>query len=163
MRERIPSPQLSPVIAVSGATECVIGNQLRTTAREVAYPTRNPWFSGDVAGIRGEVISLINASERAAKASACYSSGGLFSLPSETHTPELTPICSTAFKAQIPPFGARQFPVEREGSSHFTLKTEGSAIVLQMLRPLEASVKVYTVDSTIKFGSEVPKSTRNQP
>jgi hypothetical protein len=39
----------------------------------------------------------------------------------------------------------------RDGNSHFSLKTEGNAIVLQMLRPLATGVKIYTVDSTIKF------------
>jgi len=44
--------------------------------------------------------------------------------------------------------------VEHEGNSHFSMKTEGDAIVLQMLRPLETGVKIYSVDSTIKFGGE---------
>jgi hypothetical protein len=156
VRERISSPQLSPAIAVGGKTECVADNHLRTTIREVAYPTRNPWFAGDVQDIRSDLISLINTSEQAAKASLCYSAGGLFSVPRETGpNPELAPICSTAFAVQIPPFGSRQFPVQREGSTYFSLKTEGNAIVLQMLRPVEPSVKLYMVDSTIKFGSEV--------
>jgi hypothetical protein len=157
VREWVPSPGLSPVVAVSGATECVIGNQLRTAGREVVYPMQNPWFSGDVTELRGGLLSLINTSEHAVKASACYSSGGLFSTP--TGTPavaELTPICTTSVEVQIPPFGAREFPVARDGSSHFSLKTQGSAVVLEMLRPLAASVKMYTVDSTIQFGSEVP-------
>jgi hypothetical protein len=162
VRERVPSPRFSSAVAVAGTTECVIADQLRTTPREVAYPTRNPWFSGDVAQMRSDVISMINTSEHAAKASLCYSAGGLYSVPNETHpSPELTPICSTAFAVQIPPFGTREFPVERDGSSHFSLKTEGNAIVLQMLRPLEASVKMYTVDSTVKFGGEVSDGTRN--
>ena len=158
VRERVPAPQLPPVIAIGGTTECVEGNELRTAARAVAYPTRNPWFSGDVAEIRGDVISLINTSERAAKASACYSSGGLYAVPAEARrAPELTPICNTAFEVQIPPFGARLFPVAREGNTHFSLKTKGEAIVLQMLRPAGTSVKVFTVDSSIKFGDEAPK------
>jgi hypothetical protein len=48
--------------------------------------------------------------------------------------------------------------VARDGSSHFSLKTQGAAIVLEMLRPLEPTVKMYQVDSTIQFGSEVPGS-----
>jgi hypothetical protein len=44
--------------------------------------------------------------------------------------------------------------VEHEGNSHFSMKTQGDAIVLQMLRPLETGVKIYSVDSTIKFGGE---------
>jgi hypothetical protein len=157
VRERVPSPGLSPVVAVSGATECVIGDQLRSAGREVVYPTESPWFSGDVTGLPGGLLSLINTSEHAAKASACYSSGGLFSAPTGTRSAaELMPICTTAFEVQIPPFGAREFPVARDGSSHFSLKTQGAAIVLEMLRPLEGSVKMYKVDSTIQFGSEVP-------
>ena len=158
VRERVPSPRLSPVVAISGATECVIGDQLRTVGRAVVYPTRNPWFSGDVTDLGGGLLSLINTSEQAVKASACYSSGGLFSTPTGPHaSAELMPICNTAFEVQIPPFGAREFPVARDGSSHFSLKTQGAAIVLEMLRPLEASVRMYRVDSTIQFGSEVPK------
>jgi hypothetical protein len=157
VRERVPGPSLAPVAAISGATECVTGNQLRSVGREVVYPTRNPWFDGDVTELSGGLVSLINTSEQAAKATVCYSAGGLFSTPGSTPArPELTPICSNAFEVRIPPFGAREFPVEREGSSHFSVKTQGDAIVLEMLRPLGASVKLYTVDSSIQFGSEVP-------
>jgi hypothetical protein len=158
VRERVPSPRLSPVVAISGATECVVGDQLRSVGREVVYPTGNPWFSGDVTGLRGGLLSLINTSEHAVRASACYSSGGLYSAPTGGRAAaELMPICTTAFEVQIPPFGAREFPVARDGSSHFSLKTQGAAIVLEMLRPIELSVKMYTVDSTIQFGAEVPK------
>lgn len=155
IRERIPSPQLSSVIAVSGQAECAVENQLRSTPREIAYPTRNPWFTGDIEEMHGNLISLVNTSEFAAKASLCYSAGNLYSLPSDAHaTAALTPICSASFEVQIPPFASRQFPVEREGDSHFSMKTQGEAIVLQMLRPLETGVKIYSVDSTIKFGGE---------
>lgn len=147
VREQVPSPRLWPVVAVSGTSECAIDNQLRTTAREVAYPTRNPWFSDDVSEISSSVISVVNTSERAAKVSLCYSAGNLYSVPGKT----LAPICSQFSEVQIPPFGARQFPVARDGSSHFSLKTDGNAIVLQMLHPLAAGIKIYTVDSSIKF------------
>ena len=157
VRERVPSPSLSPVVAVSGATECVVGDQLRTAGREVVYPTESPWFSGDVTDLPGGLLSLINTSEHAAKASACYSSGGLYSTPTGIRPgAEMMPICNTSFEVQIPPFCAREFPVAWGGSSHFSLKTQGAAIVLEMLRPLEGSVKMYKVDSTIQFGSEVP-------
>jgi hypothetical protein len=56
----------------------------------------------------------------------------------------------------IPPFGSRQFPVTRDGNSHFALSARGEAIVMQMLRPAETSVQVYRVDSTITFGKELP-------
>ena len=147
VREQVPSQRLWPVVAVSGTSECAIHNQLRTTAREVAYPTRNPWFSDDVSEIPSNIISVVNASERAARVSLCYSAGNLYSVPGKT----LAPICSQSFEVQMPPFGARQFPVARDGNSYFSLKTDGSAIVLQMLHPLATGVKIYTVDSTIKF------------
>lgn len=147
IREQVPSQRLWPVVAVSGTSECAIHNQLRTTAREVAYPTRNPWFSDDVSEIPANLISVVNTSERAAKVSLCYSAGNLFSVPGKT----LAPICSQSFEIQIPPFGARQFPVVRDGNSFFSLKTDGNAIVLQMLHPLATGVKIYTVDSSIKF------------
>jgi hypothetical protein len=156
VRERIPSPLLFPIVAIAGTTECVADNKLQTTGRELAFPTRNPWFSGDIDQMRGNVISLVNTSERAAKASLCYSEGNLYSLPSQIQPiPQLTPICSHAFEVQIPPFGARQFPLERQGATHFSMKTEGESIVLQMLRPMATGVKIYSVDSTIKFGGEI--------
>ncbi len=151
VRERVTSPALSPVVAVSGHTECVIENRLSATAREVAFPLRSPSFSSDIEEMRGNVVSLVNTSERAAQVSLCYSAGNLYSVPGR----ELAPICSSAFDLQVPPFGARRFPVEREGSSHFSMKTRGDAIVLQMLKPRGAGLKTYTVDSSIKFGDIV--------
>jgi hypothetical protein len=64
VRERVPAPNLSPVPAISGATECVVGNELKSVGRDVVYPTRNRWFSGDVADLSGVLVSLINTSER---------------------------------------------------------------------------------------------------
>src|SRR5438105_3645100 len=34
VREKVPLPSLSPVVAISGKTECTVGNELRTAARE---------------------------------------------------------------------------------------------------------------------------------
>jgi len=150
IREKVPSPELAPVIAISAVSECVVENHLLSTGCEVAFPTRNPWFSSDVEEMRGNLISLVNASERPVQASLCYSSGNLYSLPGKNAS-DLRPICSSTFDVQIPPFGARQFPVEHENSSHFSMKTLGDAIVLQMLRPLQSGLRVYSVDSTIKF------------
>jgi len=155
VRERIPSPKLSPVVAVSGLSECTLDNQLRTTPRELSYPTRNPWFSGDIEEMPGNLISVVNTSERPAQASLCYSAGNLYSVPSKAHpTPELTLVCSKAFEVLVPPYAARQFPVERDNSTHFGIKTVGDAVVLQMLRPVAAGVRVYSVDSTVKFAGE---------
>jgi hypothetical protein len=156
VRETIPSRRLSPVLAVSGTTECLDNNQLHTTIRDVAPPTRNPWFSGDVSHDDDGIIALINTSERPARVSGCYSYGVLFSVPHKDH-PEarLTPVCSETIEEMVAPFGSRQFAVARGGNSHFSLTTRGDAIVLQMLRPAKSSVKVFQVDSTITFGKEV--------
>ena len=156
VRERVPAPGLSPVLAVSAIMECIVGDELKSVGRDVVYPTRNPWFSGDVSELRGALVSMINTSERAVTASLCYSAGNLFYLPGSKPSSELSPVCSAAFDVQVPPFGAREFPVARDGSTHFSLKTQGGAIVLEMLRPLGATIKMYKVDSTIHFGGEVP-------
>ena len=92
----------------------------------------------------------------AALASLCYSVGTLFSVPGETAASrELKPVCTTAFDVQVPPFGTRDFPVEREGNSYFSLKTRGDSVVLQMLHPSNEGVRIYIVNSSIKFGGEV--------
>jgi len=157
VRETIPSSQLSPVLAVAGATECLTADELHTTVREVAWPTGNPWFSGDVSQPDDGIIAIINTSEHTARVSGCYSSGVLYSVPrSDRPAADLTLLCSESIQELIPPFGSRQFPIARGGNSHFSLTTRGDAIVLQMLRPSDTNVKVYRVDSTITFGQEVP-------
>jgi hypothetical protein len=157
VREKVPSPRLQPVLAVSGATECLAADELRTTVREVAWPVGDPWFSGGVADGDDGIVALVNVSERPVRVWGCYSSGVLYSVPRDDRTAsELTPVCSETIQELVPPFGSRQFPVARGGNSHFSLSTRGSAIVLQMLRPAGKSVKVYRVDTTIVFGKEVP-------
>jgi len=155
VREKVP-PQFSPVLAVSGTTECLAANELHSTGRDLVWPTRNPWYSGDTAENDDGVIALINTSEKPARVWGCYSFGVLYSVPrNDRPAAELTPVCSETIDEMVPPFGSRQFPVARGGNSGFSLKTRGDAIVLQMLRPAGTSVKVYRVDSTIKFGDEV--------
>jgi hypothetical protein len=65
------------------------------------------------------------------------------------------PVCSDSFRVQVPPFGSRRFPVQRGESTHFEMRTEGRGIVLQMLRPVDAWVRLYRVDSSVKFGEVV--------
>ena len=125
---------------------------------------RSPWFSGAVADLHGASIWMVNVSDRPVHASACYSSGSYYIIPSgsprehETRPPQPATICSVSEQVQIAPFAARQFPVERDGNSHFSLHTEGPAIVLQALRPIDIGVHVYTVDSSITFLSEESES-----
>ncbi|HLG95567.1 MAG TPA: hypothetical protein VKX49_04565 [Bryobacteraceae bacterium] len=155
VREHVPAGELSPVIAVAGHTECVSGNELRTTPRELAFPLRNPSFSTEIDELQDGVVSVVNTSERAAQLWLCYSEGNLYSVPNNRPgIPQLTPLCSHAFEVQLAPFAARQFPMDRQGSSHFSMKTHGESIVLQVLRPLQQGVKIYSVDSTIKFEGE---------
>lgn len=155
VREKISAPTLSPVLAVSGATECLAADALQTTIRDVAWPVRNPSFSADVNPGDDGIIAFINTSERPARVRGCYSSGVLYSVPHGEGT-ELTPLCSEIIDELVPPFGSRRFPVVRGANSHFSLTTQGEAIVLQMLRPARAGVKTYRVDSTITFGEVVP-------
>jgi len=155
VRELVSSPQLSPALAISGSTECLSGDQIHATSRQVAYPLVNPWFSGDVSEISSEMVAVINTSERHATVALCYSLGALFSNPNESSaSAELRPVCSWASEIQIPPFGTRLFPVTRNGSTRFFLKSSGDAVVLQMLQPLDTAVKMFTVDSTIHFQGE---------
>ena len=151
VRERSP-PGIAPAVAVSAQSECLSGDQLRSVRRDVAFPQRNPWFDGEVAALPGGVVSLINTSPVGALVRLCYSMGNLYSVPRrDGRAGDWMPICSQASDLLIPPFGARQFPVERDGSSYFSLRTAGQAIVLEMLRPLDADIKIYRVDSSIRF------------
>jgi hypothetical protein len=155
VRETLAAAQFSPVVTVSGSTECVAGDELRTVAREVTFPMRSPWFEGDVSELPGDLLAVVNTSAQPATASLCYSAAVFYSVPDGRRGGELTPVCTAYFAVQIPPFSARQFPVERDGSSHFSLWTRGAAMVLQMLKPQGVRVKVYAVDSSIHFGAEV--------
>jgi hypothetical protein len=156
VRELVPWPKLSALIAVSGFSECTVGDRLRSTPRDASYPATSPWFSGAVQGIQGDAISLVNTTERAAQASLCYSAGNLYTpLVALPGAPELAFVCSQEDQVQIPPYAARLFPVQRDNNTQFSIRTQGEAIVLQMLRPLETGVKIYTVDSTVKFGRVV--------
>ena len=161
VRERISPPQVSPTVAIRGTTECHEGNELRVAPRELSYASRDPWFSGDIAEMPGEVILMVNTSERPARAHACYSAGNLFSVPGAGPPGELRRICSYTVDLQIPPFGSREFPVEREGNRHFSLRTEGESVVLQAMRALDAAVKIFTVDSSVTFGEEVTGARRH--
>lgn len=155
VREKPAAGANSAVVAVSGTTECVAGNELHAAPRGVAFPMQNPWFDGDVAELKGEVLAVVNTAAQAATAQLCYSSAAFYSVPDGRKGGELTPVCTQSFAVQLPPFSARQFPVAREGNSHFSLHTRGAAVVLQMLKPQGDGVRVYAVDSTIHFGAEV--------
>jgi hypothetical protein len=151
MREMVAAGE-SAVVAVRGSTECLVGEQVRTMGREAAFATTNPWFAGDVTELPESEVALINTSEAAVTATGCYSSGTLVAQGGG----ELEPVCSSSFRVQIPPFGSREFPVRAGESTHFSIRTQGRGIVLRMMRPVEPSVRLFRVDSTIQFGGEAP-------
>ena len=164
IREWIPSQDLSPAIAISGATECIAGDELSTADRVVAYPLANPWFAGPAQELAGEAILLINASEQPARALVCESSVGYYALPATPAAPAQSHrICSTEFEVQIAPFGTRRFPIGGGTNSSFSLETRGDHIVLQMLKPLKNSVRLYSVDSSIQFGEEAKSDPAVKP
>ena len=155
VREQIAPAEHGPAVSAQGRTECTEDNRLRTVRRDAVFPMRNPWFAGDVSP-PGGMILFINAGERPAYASGCYSSGNVYSLPGRgPNPPSFEPVCSETFDVQVPPFASREFPAERNGSRWFGLKTRGTSIVLQMLRPADSGTKLFVVDSTIRFGGEV--------
>jgi len=149
-------PGTLPALAVEGWIECLAGDQLRTVPRSAALAMRNPWFAGQTADLAGAVMAVVNASAEAARADLCYSAGNLYFVPAEMPDGRLARLCSWSEEVAIPPFGSREFPVEREGANEFALRTRGESIVLLLLRPVAAGLRVYRVDSTIRFGSEVP-------
>ncbi|HEY3741958.1 MAG TPA: hypothetical protein VGL53_19035, partial [Bryobacteraceae bacterium] len=76
--ETVPHPRLQPVLAISGFTECLNGNERLSEPREIASPSSNPHFSLDpasVSGRTGTVLLIINASAAHVSWSACYSAG----------------------------------------------------------------------------------------
>ncbi len=160
VREYLPAGRDSPAIAIRPASECVVGNELRSTTRQVAFPMRSPWFSGAVAELHGANIWIVNVSGRPVEASACYSSGSYYTVPGlsarerGSRPPQPATICSASEQVQVAPYASHQFPFERDGNSQFSLHTEGPEIVLQALRPIDIGVHVYTVDSSITFSSE---------
>ena len=140
-----------PALALSATVECVDGDKLLAVGRDVAFPMHRPWFAGEVADLAGAVLTVINVSDRPARLTACYSAGNLYS----DGRSDLQLVCSSTLEILIPPFGTRRVPVEHEANSWFSIRTWGDAMVVEMLRPLAARVKLYRVDSTIQFGREV--------
>ena len=100
----------------TGCTECRFANH-EPTAHSGACPTRNPWFSGDVAEIRGDLISFANTSQSPARATAFYS-GGIYFVPGT----DLGPICHATLDVQVPPVTSTG---SRNGNSQLGLKTWG--------------------------------------
>ena len=145
IREKIPSPQLSPVLAVSGASECVAENKLHTTVRDVAWPMRNPGFSGDVKSGDDGIIALINVSERPVSVWGCYSSGSLYSVPRNDRPAELMPLLAEYPGGRDCPADAAAVGDQREGvpgglDDHFRGRSAGAMRPAAQLRPQKVAV-----------------------
>jgi hypothetical protein len=157
--ETMPVAADSPAIAVSGETECLANDKLTTVPQTVAFPTRNPWLTAYVKDLAARVVMILNASNEAATAKACYSRGSTVSRPRENGTGgEPMPVCIEELMMQIPPFGTAIVPAEREANSQFSIETRGESLVLRVLLPQREGVKAYTVDSTVTFGQPLGES-----
>lgn len=151
----------SPMIAVSGQTECVDNDQLTTTSQTVAFPTRDPWLDAEVKDLRGQTVMILNTANKAAAANVCYSSGITAGLPREKGTGgDSVSVCAKTLRLQIPPFGTVTLPVVHEGSSEFSIKTFGESMVLRMLLPQSGAMKTYKVDSSVTFEQPAESGTR---
>jgi hypothetical protein len=155
IREHVPSQADPPVIAVRASVGCLSGNVLVNTTREVAFPMRSPWFAGSSVEWSGVELWAVNVSPRPARAHVCYSSGTYYILPDEsghsTIPPQPQPVCSRSDDIQMAPWASYRFPLEQDGSTHFSLRTEGEAILLQALRPAPAGSSTFEVESRIVF------------
>ena len=136
------------VVAVSGKTECVAGDQLRTMAQTVSYPMRNPELESLVEEMPGRRLLLLNTSGEAAAIDICYSRGSWTVVDDQRRV-----ICSATSSVQLPPFGLATAPISREGSTEIVVKGTGGELVIRALRLEAETTRVYSVDSSIRFGS----------
>ncbi len=84
-----------PALAVSGKTECLAGDQLRTTMQTVSYRIRNPQIESVVDGMPGRIVLLLNASGESAEVEICYSRGSWTVVADQT-----TVICTSTSYVQ---------------------------------------------------------------
>lgn len=153
--EVVPHPKLQPVLAVSGKTECLDGNELLTASRDIAAIASDPGFTLDheAAAGNGRVLLVINASDRRLQWSACYSSGTTVS----DGKGGMTPVCSEALERTLAPFQSSRLAASIEGKPLMRFHATGAAVALQMLAPAAPQVRLYKVESTIRFDEPIPK------
>ena len=137
-----------PVVAVSGKTECLAGEQLRTMAQTVSYPMRNPELESLVEEMPGRVVLLLNSGGEAATVDICYSRGSWTVVDDQRRM-----ICTATSYVQLPPFGLATAPISREGSTEIVVKGTGGELVIRAMRLEAEKTRVYSVDSSIQFGS----------
>ena len=147
--ELVPSPRLQPVLAISGLTECLDGNELLTTAREIVPPAANPDFTLDREdrSLKGMVLLVINASSRRAQWTACYSAGHTVSNGSGV----MVPLCSQTLGRTLAPYQSSRLEVSVEGNPLTKFRAVGPAIAIQILAPSAPQVQMFKVESGIRF------------
>ena len=147
--ELVPSPRLQPVLAVSGKTECLDANELLTASREIAPIISDPKFALDyeAAALNGKVLLLINASNRRMEWKACYSSGTTVS----DGNGGMTSVCSESLERTLAPYQSSRLPASVDGKPLVRFRATGSGVAMQMLAPSAPQVRLYTVESTIRF------------
>ena len=121
-------------VAVEGKTECVVGERLTVAPQVVAFPVADPWLETEVGEARGRMAMVLNVSGEAATARVCYSRGTVVGRPEKGGEPER--VCTETERVQIPPFGTRMVPLEREGNTRFFVQAKGRAVVLRVLVPM---------------------------
>ncbi len=145
--EELPIGSDRPVVAVSGKTECVAGDKLRTTVQTVSFPTRNPQIESPVEEMPGRLVLLLNSSGEAAEVDICYSRGSWTVVDDQTKV-----ICTATSYVQLPPFGLATAPISRDGSTEIVVKGTGAELVIRALRLEAETTRLYSVDSSIHFG-----------
>lgn len=152
--EIVPSPRLKAVLAVSGKTECVATNELVTAGREIAPVVSSPHFAIDhsAAALNGMVLLLINASDQPMAWTACYSGGTMISNGSGA----MVPLCSEFLDRTLGPFQSWRLAASIDGNPLVGFRATGTAVAMQMLAPSAPQVRLYKVQSTIRFDEDRP-------
>lgn len=148
--ETVPHPRLNPVLAISGFTECLNGNELLSQPREIASPARDPHFSLDpasVSGRSGTVLLIINASAAHVSWSACYSAGTEVS----NGKGEMTSLCSQTLESTLAAYQSCRLATSIDGKPLIRFRARGPAVAMQILTPSSLELQLFKVESTIHF------------
>lgn len=150
--ERVPSPKLQPVLAISGQTQCLEGTELISEPRQIAPVSNNPSFTTTAPGdaIAGEVLLLINNSVSDMTWRACYSGGHTVS----DGNGAMVLLCDTSAERTLGPYQSWRLPTVAEGKPLLRFRAEGRSVAMQLLVPSAASKSktLFRVESTIRFG-----------
>jgi len=148
--ETVPGPRLQPAVSVRGKTECVDGKELLSETRELAAVSANPHFTlnvGSAPPVPGEVLLVVNSSDRPMLCTACYSAGHLVS----NGKGQMTVLCSQTIERSLAPYQSWRIDTSFEERPLVKFRAAGSAVAMQLLRPSAMNVRLFRVESTIRF------------